>query len=209
MCRTVPSNCGNSRRRYRGRSDTDNSSMSRVQSCSRTITVLHQRFLTYKQTPPRFFFYFLVAYMSRSNRVSIQISWWTSHNRRPFFEPSLGEITEQASLCSFKKCALARRSSTLRPSTYLTLSKLIDGKGGLCFIVRSLCRTTPFQRGVGNGMVLIVVKSCGKSVLDIQSESRLCKKPVNTNCLDLVLHDGRFLAGRITLELTLWKAQIW
>ena len=43
MYRTVPSNCGNSRRRYRGRSDTDNSSMSRVQSCSRTITVLHQR----------------------------------------------------------------------------------------------------------------------------------------------------------------------
>ena len=119
------------------------------------------------------------------------------------FFRSLGEITEQASLCSFKKCALARRSSILRPSTYLTLSKLIDGKGGLCFIVRSLCRTTPFLRGVGNGLVLIVVKSGGKSVLDIQSESRLCKKPVNTHCLDLVLHDGHFLAGRITLELTL------
>ena len=79
----------------------------------------------------------------------------------------------------------------------------MDGKGGLCFIVRSLCRTTPFLRGVGNGLVLFVVRSGGKSVLDIQSESRLFKKPVTTHGLDLVLHDGRFFAGRIALELTL------
>ena len=30
-----------------------------------------------------------------------------------------------------------------------------------------------------------------------------CLKPVNTHRLDLVRHDGRFLAGRSTLELNL------
>ena len=50
-----------------GRSDTDSSSMSGVQSGSRTLTVLHQRPLTYKQTPPPFAF--PVVCLSRSSWV--------------------------------------------------------------------------------------------------------------------------------------------
>ena len=107
----------------------------------------------------------------------------------------------QASLYSLKKVALARNSSILRPFRDRTLAKIVDGKGGFCFIFRSLCRTPPFLPRLRNGLVLFLVMPGGKSMLDKSHEIHDvhgCLKPVNTHGLYLVRHDGRS-----TLELKL------
>ena len=140
----------------RGRSDTDNSSMSGVQSCSRTMTVLHQRSLTYEQTPPPFSF--PVVCLSRSSRAGHPNPLMNVPRSPTFLSSHVSVKTmRQGSLYSLKRVALARNSSILRPFRDRTLAKIMDGKGGLCFIFRSLCRTPPFLPRLRNGWVLFLV----------------------------------------------------
>ena len=101
MLTTVANNLGNSRGRYSGRSETVTSSMSGVQSRSRTITCLHQRSFTYRQTPQPLSF--PVASLSRSSRVahqnpSIKVSWSDTQ----LSNQVSANAKRKASLCSLK-----------------------------------------------------------------------------------------------------------
>ena len=76
---------------------------------------------------------------------------------------------------------------------------------GACvsFFVAFVAHQPPFLPGLRNGLVLFLVMPGGKSMLDNINQSHEvhgCLKPVNHG-LDLVRHDGRFLAGRSTPDL--------
>ena len=133
------------------------------------MTVLHQRSLTYKHTPPPFSF--PVAFLSRSSQVGHP----NPSTNVPRSETELSNHVSaimQSSQYSFKWVVLARSSSIFRPLSDRTFARMMDGKGGLYFILRSLWHTPPFRPRLRTGLVVSLVKSGGQSKLEIKSGSR-------------------------------------
>ena len=121
--------------------------MSGVQSCSRTMTVMHQRSLT----PPTLSS--PIVCLSRSIRLGNQNPLMNVPRSPKVLSKQVSvKATRQASLYLLKKVVLARNSSILLSETGHWPRSWI-AKGPCVNFFRSLCRTPPFIPRLGKRLL--------------------------------------------------------